>query len=346
MTASHAVRGAAIAAWLCSLSAEAVRATTIDFDDASAPCNFVETVALRGEYSGMGVTFSAPGNDGGAIIDECGNFEVTGHSSPNFLAFNDQALLSDGGVPQDPESILFSAPYPLSVRLKVGAPEQDGFAAGAFDATDALIDSRSLTLSDVMTGVRLSAPSGIAKVVITGPTLFVVDDLEFSSLLCGDEPPGGCKAAGKSLLQLKNDPTDDAKDKLTFKFLNGAAIALAELGNPTAASDYTLCLYAGSASASVDLPAGSHWSAVGDQGFKYRDPSGFPKALVKSGPAGKSKAFLKGKGVGVPDDLPPQLPLPVTAVLVNSENGICFKAAYDSGDVISNDAGRFKAKAQ
>lgn len=158
----------------------------------------------------------------------------------------------------------------------------------------------------------------------------------------------GCKAAGKSLLLLKNNATDD-KDKLTWKWLKGAETSLQDLGVPTGTTNYTLCLYAGTASATVTLSAGSNWRGAGSKGYKFQDPSGTPdgaqKALLKSGAAGKAKALVKGKGTNLPDTLVPTLPLPVTAQLVNDTNS-CFEAVFDSGDVIKNDATQFKAKTQ
>ncbi len=49
------------------------------------------------------MVFQGPGgNDGGAILDQCGSFGVSGHSPPNFLAFNTGSALSNGGVPRGP----------------------------------------------------------------------------------------------------------------------------------------------------------------------------------------------------------------------------------------------------
>src|SRR6185369_13825857 len=65
---------------------------------------------------------------------------------------------------------------------------------------------------------------------------------------CG-QVPTGCKSAAKSLLLLKNNTSDDSKDKLTWKWLKGADTTLGELGSPTSTTDYTLCLYAGTSTA-------------------------------------------------------------------------------------------------
>jgi cysteine-rich repeat protein len=162
-----------------------------------------------------------------------------------------------------------------------------------------------------------------------------------------DTPATGCLTSAKSLLLLKNNATDDSKDKLTWKWLKGAETSLEDLGVPTGTTNYTLCLYAGTSSASVAIPAGSSWQLAGTKGFKYKNPAGTPdgaqKASLKSGAAGKAKALVKGKGTDLPDTLVPALPLPVTVQLVNDTN-TCFEAVYDSGNVIKNDAKRFKAK--
>ena len=168
-------------------------------------------------------------------------------------------------------------------------------------------------------------------------------------IICPAIPDTDCRTAQKSFLVLK-DSADNTKDKLVWKWLKGAETSVQDLGDPTRTTSYTLCLYAGTASATVALPAGSKWQTAGSKGFKYKDKSGTPngaqKALLKSGAAGKAKALVKGKGTNLPDTLAPMLPLPVTVQLVNDTNSTCFEAVYDSGDVIKNDAKQFKAKTQ
>jgi hypothetical protein len=68
--------------------------------------------------------------------------------------------------------------------------------------------------------------------------------------------------------------------------------------------------------------------------------------LLKSGDAEKTKALVKGSGAPLP--LPPfgNLPMPVTARLVNDDANACFEAQFVNADVKKNDAGQFKAKAQ
>lgn len=166
---------------------------------------------------------------------------------------------------------------------------------------------------------------------------------------CAAAPIGGCRAAGKSLLLLK-DAGDDNGDKLIWKWLKGAATSVADLGLPSDATDYTLCLYAGGDAVEAALPAGGGWAAAGSSGFKYQDASGTPagvqKALLKSGTAGKAKLLVKGRGLNVPDDLAPPVALPLTVQLVNDTTAACWEAVFDSGDVIKNVAGQLKLKTE
>jgi len=165
---------------------------------------------------------------------------------------------------------------------------------------------------------------------------------------CG-QVPSGCKAAGRSLFTLRNDAGNDERDTLTFKWLQGAETTTAELGSPDDATEYALCVRAGSSAATVAIPAGSNWAATGLSGFRYKDasgsgaPSGARRALLRIGSAGKAKAVVKGKGVHLPDDLVPALSTPVAVQLVNAQTGTCFEAVYDGANVIKNDGGQFRA---
>jgi cysteine-rich repeat protein len=164
---------------------------------------------------------------------------------------------------------------------------------------------------------------------------------------CG-QVPTGCKAAGRSLFTVRNDPTSDDRDALTFKWLQGAETNTAELGRPDEATEYSLCVRAGASAATLAIPAGSNWTASGLSGFRYKDasgsgaPSGARRALLRIGSAGKAKAIVKGKGVHLPDDLVPPLSTPIAVQLVN-DTGVCFEAVYDDTNVIKNDDGQLRA---
>ena len=162
-----------------------------------------------------------------------------------------------------------------------------------------------------------------------------------------DTPHAGCLTAAKSVLLMKQKD-GGAKDKLIWKWIKGAAVSPAQIANPTASSDYALCVYAGGALvAGAELPAGARWS-VATGGYQYSDPAGSSagmlKALVKSGVAGKSKAWVKGKGNNLPDPALGSLPPPVIAQLVNTSSGFCVGATYGAGDVVTSSSAAFKAK--
>ena len=53
----------------------------IDFDELETSCNWGGSVYPGELYQNIGVVFS----NNGAVIDECGSFHVTGHSSPKPL---------------------------------------------------------------------------------------------------------------------------------------------------------------------------------------------------------------------------------------------------------------------
>jgi hypothetical protein len=153
----------------------------VDFDDVSAPCGFISTTALTDRYWMHGVTFSGPAlKDGGAILNECGGFGVNGHSAPNFLAFNSNSSLSDGGIPRQPESILFQFPVSF-VQLYVGSSFNVGtiVTAEAFDVNGASLGTTSLPLEARMRPMTIMARN-ISKIVLsTTDPVFVVDDLIF-----------------------------------------------------------------------------------------------------------------------------------------------------------------------
>ncbi len=157
-------------------------AVLIDFDDVGAQCGFASTVRLTDAYVAQGILFDGPGgNDGGAILHQCSNFDVSGHSFPNFLAFNADAVLMDGGIPQDPETLHFD--FPVSqVEIYAGlgfGVEGEQISLEAFDAANSLIDSDTIVLSSTMSPLSVSG-SGIVKAIVTCTYFgFVLDDLSF-----------------------------------------------------------------------------------------------------------------------------------------------------------------------
>lgn len=161
-------------------------------------------------------------------------------------------------------------------------------------------------------------------------------------------PRPGCRAAGKSILLIEDDG-DDEEDKLIWKWLKGEATSQGDFADPTAATDYTLCVYAGTSSvlaATVDADP-LRWKEIGSTGYKYTDStasdSGIKRIVLSGKGAGKSKVLVKGKGVALPDPAL-ELPEPVTAQLVKSDSPLCWGAEYAGAAITDNTSGRFRAK--
>ncbi|MEX2395265.1 MAG: hypothetical protein WD826_12390 [Actinomycetota bacterium] len=159
-------------------AAEAASTTKVNFDVANAPCSFNGTIALRRYKT---TTFTGPTVDGGgAILGECASFGVTGHSPPNFLAFN-LALLADGGSAMAPEKITFPKKVRL-VKVKAGSASGGDITMEAFrgpDGTGTSLGSSTLMMGSAVAALKIQKGRNLIKsVVISTPTNnFVLDDL-------------------------------------------------------------------------------------------------------------------------------------------------------------------------
>jgi len=157
-------------------------ATVVNFDETTQPCGFAHTIALTTQYLGTkGVTFAGPADvNGGAVLNECGNFGVTGHSKPNFLAFNKISYLSDGGIPIGPETITFISTV-SQVQINAGGANSGVVIMTAYDEQNVPIGSVLITGTAALQTLLIQK-EGIKKVIIqfNGESL-VLDDLAFLS---------------------------------------------------------------------------------------------------------------------------------------------------------------------
>lgn len=156
----------------------------IDFDDMAAPCVFASTGPLRDEYLGLGVSFSGPGPaDGLAVLDQCGGFGVSGHSSPNFLAANCNSSMQNGGTPWGPETLTFTQTV-VSCSALVGSNSGQGYTLSieAYDENGVPVAYDTVTLSPSMQLLGV-AGAGIKTVVFGSiqPCVWVLDDLGFDT---------------------------------------------------------------------------------------------------------------------------------------------------------------------
>lgn len=177
-----------------------------------------------------------------------------------------------------------------------------------------------------------------------------------SNLGCASEPRDDCRSpvvALKSPLAIKN--VDVAtKDKITWKWVSGAATTAAELGNPMTTDDYRVCIYAGTPGeriAEVGIPAGGTcgdkpcWKALGKPagaaGFTYTSKT-LGKLQLKPGIDGKAKIAFVGKG---PGSEPPALPVTAFPMRVQLTGaGRCWETIYAAGSVSKNEPEQLKAK--
>lgn len=175
---------------------------------------------------------------------------------------------------------------------------------------------------------------------------------------CDPLPLSSCRqptVADKALLLIKDK--GGVGDKLVWKWIKGEATTPADLGDPSSATGYTLCIYDTSAGTptlalTAFVPAGGTcdgkpcWSAIGS-GFKYKDPraanAGIKNVLLKSGQVGKAKIVVKGKDAHL--DIP-TLPLsqdPQIIVQLKNQVGVCWEARYGP-PATKNENGQFKDK--
>ncbi len=156
----------------------------VDFE-AGGPCIFNSTNPLRSLYSGQGINFSGPANlDGGAILDECGNFGIAPRSGTQFLAFNRAhnggVQMLNGGYPDDPETVTLSSPASrVSVWVGCGA-QAARWQMDAYDGGGNLLGSNAIGTALGVWGELAVNAAGIRRVVVretTGAPYFVWDDL-------------------------------------------------------------------------------------------------------------------------------------------------------------------------
>jgi hypothetical protein len=154
--------------------------------DGMTPCSFIQTVPIPPTfYKHFGFTIKGPDEkSGGAVLDECSGFNVTGYSPPNFLAFNCGSLLSTGRIAFLPEKLIFTTPV-SGVSLNIGSFSDAGesIALTAKTALGKVVDTDTVILASAMTTVNLtSTRSNIKRVIITLPPgsnacAFVIDDI-------------------------------------------------------------------------------------------------------------------------------------------------------------------------
>ena len=152
--------------------------------DDMTPCYFLYTVPLtKTWYKSYGIQVKGPSSpDGAAVLDECGQWSITGYTGPNILAFNCQATMANGGRPIGPETLLFTPPVD-AVQLSIGSGADAGAIVeiSAKTAEGGSVDFETVTLTSSMQTVFLNGAKKIKKVIIGGGSsnacIFAVDNL-------------------------------------------------------------------------------------------------------------------------------------------------------------------------
>jgi probable HAF family extracellular repeat protein len=173
---------------------------------------------------------------------------------------------------------------------------------------------------------------------------------------CPASPAETCLAAPKSSFQMKRSD-DPSKNRLSWSWSSGAAIASENLGQPASTTAYELCVYdsvggADVLATDVTLMPNDLWrSSSTARTFKDSAAShdGVRSLQVRSGDEGDTRVRLKAKGGNVPMPVPVEADKflhqdsRVTVQLFADTTGVCWTSEFAVAS--SNDADTFKASA-
>jgi hypothetical protein len=158
----------------------------------------------------------------------------------------------------------------------------------------------------------------------------------------------GCRTAAKSSFRYR-DNASDARDQMRWKWGKGDATTQAEFADPSASTDYQLCVFAETGGAptllmGANVPADATlWRPVGSSGYKYGDVAaaagGVKRILLRGGALGKSKLLVKGHGAQLGD---PALPLGldlsgIRVQLTNGSSGVCWESEFPLDTITADD---------
>ena len=144
----------------------------LDFDEQNPGCGWGENIPPSTIYqSEFGITFG----DGPSLINECGNFGVSGHSSPVFIGNNHN---------NTPGDLLISFDNVVSkVQINAGTNSGTTFQMLGYDENNnEIVQSAVLNGTNVLTPISVNA-NGIKniRVVTSGGDVFVYDDLKIKT---------------------------------------------------------------------------------------------------------------------------------------------------------------------
>jgi len=193
--------------------------------------------------------------------------------------------------------------------------------------------------------------------IVVGSAQTASGDWHAFMLACPVLPLAGCNLGSRSSLQITDDEID-RKDRLTWKWSKGLAVSQSTLGDPSGATDYTLCIYDSTAGTdhlvgSVHVDPGTAWTDANPKGWSFADTGaedGVQKMTLRTGADGKPKAQILARGAALP------LPSPfsetayfdldgrVVVQLINNTTPLCLESRFPAA--VKNDAIRFKASSR
>ena len=145
----------------------------IDFDEQNPGCLWGGDIPPSNLYqSEFGITFG----DGPSLIGECGNFGVSGHSSPVFIGNNNN---------DTPGDLLISFDNIVSkVQINAGTNSGTIFQMIGYDENNnQIVQSAELNGTNVLTPLSVTA-NGIKsiRIITSGGDTFVYDDLKIKTV--------------------------------------------------------------------------------------------------------------------------------------------------------------------
>jgi hypothetical protein len=148
---------------------------------------------------------------------------------------------------------------------------------------------------------------------------------------CAPTPATGCGTAVRGKLTIRENP-NPARSRWSWKW-KGGTLEEGDIGDPGGETDLAVCVYdaSGTLLGGQLLHGAPEWQAI-NRGFQYKDPTlsrlGLQKIKLRTGmPSLSAYVQVKGKGAGIGN---PTLPasLPITAQLVNLDNGKCWSSEF------------------
>jgi len=255
------------------------------------------------------------------------------------------------------QPILFNTPTRTATFTQTATATHT--ATSTNTATATATDTGTATVTATATGTVTSTPTTsstpTASTTGTGTATQtqVATPTATKTGVCATTPQAGCATP----VGFKRRLRISAKREIaSWRWRSNATIPLADFGNPSTTSSYSLCIYAGASPTLVmelRAPAGGVcnggkpcWKSRGVKGWRYRDldktPDGVTRLVLRTKPQHLADLVLRARGPNIPF---PALPLaqPVLAQLVKSDGPECWQASY-SPPPLKNDAQAYKDK--